>query len=309
MAVDLPFNEGIFATLELRCPEGTIVNARPPAPIAAAHMHVALNAADVAMQAVTLALAASPEPGRQSGTRAGVRVGARQQPVVVGRGPTAPTDAYHGASTATGSGGSASIERDGLDLGRNLVGTDLGGSFPDIEILESWYPLLFLERRARQGTEGAGSHRAGGGNQLSFRPHGVDAISGTMFGMRRWLPLPGVGRRRARGVQPVPRPPRRRLGRAARRQRDGHRRCPTATGSRCGCANGGGFGDPLDRPADAGRGRRRRGPLQPRGRGAASTASSSPATAASTRRRRRGTGPSCARPGWRHGLARVATGP
>ena len=41
----------MFAPFELRCPEGTIVNARPPAPIAAAHMHVALNAANVALTA------------------------------------------------------------------------------------------------------------------------------------------------------------------------------------------------------------------------------------------------------------------
>jgi N-methylhydantoinase B len=66
MARDLPFNEGIFTPIELRCPEGTIVNANPPAPIAAAYMHVDLNAADVAMQALNLALGALPEsPARQ----------------------------------------------------------------------------------------------------------------------------------------------------------------------------------------------------------------------------------------------------
>ena len=77
--------------------------------------------------------------------------------------------------------------------GRNPVGVDVEGSFPDIEILESWFPLLFEERRTRPGIEGAGEHRAGGGNQLSFRPHGVGEITGTMFGMRRWLPVQGMG--------------------------------------------------------------------------------------------------------------------
>jgi N-methylhydantoinase B len=191
VAVDLPFNEGIFATLSVHCPEGSIVNARPPAPISAAHMHVALNAADVAMQAVTLALAASPDappssrvlgPGFESAIGNNLWSWAR---------PDGSTDAIM-VMDGNWVGGSASVARDGLDLGRNLVGTNLGGSFPDIEILESWYPLLFLERRAREGTEGAGSFRAGAGNQLSLRPHGVGTISGTMFGMRRWLPLPGV---------------------------------------------------------------------------------------------------------------------
>jgi N-methylhydantoinase B len=72
------------------------------------------------------------------------------------------------------------------------VGIGAEGSIADIEILESWFPLLFTERRARPGSGGAGVHRAGGGTQLSFRPHGVDQVNGTMFGMRRWLPLQGL---------------------------------------------------------------------------------------------------------------------
>src|SRR6185436_3038076 len=70
--------------------------------------------------------------------------------------------------------------------------TRLEGAFPDLEVLESWYPLLFSGRRARTGPEGAGVHRAGGGNHLEFRPHGIDEMTGTMFGMRRYLPLPGL---------------------------------------------------------------------------------------------------------------------
>jgi N-methylhydantoinase B len=191
LAPDLPFNEGIFAPLELRCPEGTVVNALPPAPISAAHMHIALNAADVAVQAFTLALAASPD--------------APQRQLLVGPGfesaignnlwswtlPDGTADAYL-VIDGNWVGGSAGCARDGLDLGRNLVGTRLEGAFPDLEVLESWYPLLFSGRRARQGPDGAGVHRAGGGNHLEFRPHGIDEMTGTMFGMRRYLPLPGL---------------------------------------------------------------------------------------------------------------------
>jgi N-methylhydantoinase B len=89
-------------------------------------------------------------------------------------------------------GGSAGAERDGCDLGRNPVGTDIEGSFTDIEILESWYPLLFSEKRARAGVDGAGRYRAGGGAQMTFAPHGIEQMIGTTFGMRRWLPLEGA---------------------------------------------------------------------------------------------------------------------
>jgi N-methylhydantoinase B len=88
-------------------------------------------------------------------------------------------------------GGSAGQARDGNDLARNTVGPPCEGSFPDIEVLESWYPLLFTERSCRDSTGGAGAYRAGGGNRIIFRPHGVERIHGTMFGMRRYLPLQG----------------------------------------------------------------------------------------------------------------------
>jgi N-methylhydantoinase B len=154
-------------------------------------MHVALNAADVAVQAFTLALAASPD--------------APQRRYLVGPGfesaignnlwswtaPDGTADAYL-VIDGNWVGGSAGIARDGLDLGRNLVGTRLEGAFPELEVLELWYPLLFTGRRPRRGPEGAGAHRGGGGNHLGFRPHGIEAMDGTMFGMRRWLPLPGV---------------------------------------------------------------------------------------------------------------------
>ena len=191
IARDLPFNEGIFAPVELRCPEGTVVNANPPAPIAAAHMHVGLNAADVAMQAFNLALGASPaSPARRYLAGAGFE-SALGNNLWSWQLPDGSTDAFL-AFDGNWVGGSAGRERDGTDLGRNPVGIGAEGSIADIEILESWYPLLFTERRARPGSGGAGVHRAGGGTQLTLQPHGVEQINGTMFGMRRWLPLQGI---------------------------------------------------------------------------------------------------------------------
>ena len=249
LAPDLPFNEGIFAPIELVCPEGTIVNSLPPAPISAAHMHVALNAADVGVQAVSLALGASPDaPQRRHLAGAGFE-SAIGNNLWSWTTPDGSADAYL-VIDGNWVGGSAGIARDGLDLGRNLVGTRLEGAFPELEVLESWYPLLFTGRRPRRGPAGAGTHRAGGGNHLGFRPHGIDAMDGTMFGMRRWLPLPGVA-----GGAP-----------GATTEFLVHRADGSveevgtnATGIHVGpgewfefrLASGGGFGDPLDREPDA----------------------------------------------------------
>ena len=143
------------------------------------------------MQAFNLALGASPHsPARRYLAGAGFE-SALGNNLWSWQLPDGSTDAFI-VLDGNWVGGSAGRERDGFDLGRNPVGTDAEGSLADIEILESWFPLLFLERRARPGVDGAGVHRAGGGTQLSFRPHGIDQINGTMFGMRRWMPLQGI---------------------------------------------------------------------------------------------------------------------
>jgi N-methylhydantoinase B len=249
LARDLPYNDGIFAAVELRCPEGTIVNARPPAPIAAAHMHVALNAATVALQCVQLAIAASPDaPSRDQLTGPGFESGLGNQ-VWAWTGADGNADAFM-VLDGNWVGGSGGVGRDGLDLGRNLVGAGMEGMFTDIEILESWYPLLFTEKRARIGAEGAGEHRAGGGNQMTFEPHGIDQMSGTTFGMRRWLPIEGAAGGRPGAcneflvhhddgrVEPVD------VNRSGILVREGER-------FQMRLASGGGFGDPLDRDLEA----------------------------------------------------------
>jgi N-methylhydantoinase B len=211
-------------------------------------MHVGLNAADVALQAFNLALSASPNaPARRYLAGAGFE-SALANHLWSWTTPQGETDAFI-VLDGNWVGGSGAAERDGTDLGRNPVGIDIEGSFPDIEILESWFPLLFRERRSRPGVEGAGEHRSGGGNQLSFQPHGIDEMYGTMFAMRRYLPLQGLGGgapgacselivHRGGGVTDV--------------------LDVNATGIRVAdgewfqmrVASGGGFGDPLGRPVE-----------------------------------------------------------
>ena len=249
IAPDLPFNEGLFAPVTIRCPEGSIVNARPPAPIGAAHMHVALNAAGVAMQALTLAIGASPDAVQHrhlGGECCGSAIATQLWSWTDAKGEP---DAF---LTMDGMwvGGSAGRLRDGNDLGRDPVGPAVEGSFPDIEVLESWFPLLFIERSSRGGGEGAGQFRAGGGNHFSFRPHGVGEISGTIFGMRRWLPLQGLAGGRPGSCNEL-----------IVHHADGSSRTLELAGSgaivRDGdwyemrMASGGGYGDPLDRDAAA----------------------------------------------------------
>jgi N-methylhydantoinase B len=249
IARDLPYNDGIFAPMELRCPEGSIVNARPPAPIAAAHMDVALNASEVGMECIRLALSASPEaPARRwlTGWGSGSALGLHTWS---GAGIDGNPDAFI-MLDGNWVGSAAGADRDGLPLAGNIVGRESDYSFTDIEILESWYPILISEKRSRPGEHGAGHHRAGGGNLMGFQPHGTDKLTGAMLGMRRWLPLLGGGGGTPGACTEF----------VIRRGAGPAEEIPThASGVELGpddvfefrCASGGGFGDPLDRdPVD-----------------------------------------------------------
>jgi N-methylhydantoinase B len=131
-------------------------------------------------------------------------------------------------------------------MGGSPVGFPQPAQVPDIEILESWYPVLFERRRVRSGPHGAGMARAGGGNDVSFRPHGTDRLVGQMLAMRAYLPLEG-----AAGGMPGARTE------LAIRHGDGQReRVSTAAAGvvveageafEIRCASGGGVGDPIDR--------------------------------------------------------------
>lgn len=249
MARDLPYDDGIFAPIELRCPEGSIVNSVEPAPIAAGHMDVALNAAEVGVQCLRLALGASAgHPARRhlAGWGSGSALGLHTWS---GIGIDGSPDAFI-MLDGNWVGSSAGSERDGLPLAGNVLGPESDYQFTDIEILESWYPILISEKRSRPGANGAGRHRAGGGNQMGFTPHGTERLMGATLGMRRWLPLEGA----AGGLPGA-------CTRFLIHRADGTaEEIPThASGVvlepgetfQFLCAGGGGFGDPLERPLEA----------------------------------------------------------
>src|ERR1700682_3237266 len=87
--------------------------------------------------------------------------------------------------------GSAGHDRDGYDLFSFMVARKAIIEAVDVELFESRYPALVLEKRPRPGAAGAGRYRAGAGSQMAYKPSGVGHLTGVMLGMREWLPLPG----------------------------------------------------------------------------------------------------------------------
>jgi N-methylhydantoinase B len=88
-------------------------------------------------------------------------------------------------------GAGARLEGDGIDL----TGSNYGGPglvYPDVEIVEQTSPVLVLYKRRRRDAGGAGRGRGGASVDEAFVPYGVGRLDGTLFGMRRYLPVGGL---------------------------------------------------------------------------------------------------------------------
>ncbi len=245
LAPDLPYTEGLLVPVVMHCPEGSVVNSVPPAPINAGHIHVAFAAAEVMSQCLRLAMWASPDAERACPVTGLGGYSALALSTWSGIGLDGTPDTWM-LMDGSWTGSTAGDDRDGLDLGSTPVGYPQPAQFPDVEILESWYPMLFGERRVRPGLNGAGRHRSGGGTLLRFEPHGTDRLVGQMLAMRAYIPLEGA----AGGLPGA-------TTELLLHRLDG--RVEQVTTAAAGvelhageqfeirCASGGGVGDPLDR--------------------------------------------------------------
>ena len=252
LAADLPYNEGLLRPIEMRCPEGTVVNSVEPAPVNCGHMHLGFTAAETMTHCVRLAIWSSPRL-------------LDSVPSTGFDGTCAVSPNSYSARRADGTieawmmldglmlGQSAAPERDGVNFAASSV--DLPGrafSQPtplDVESYELWYPMLLHERKAMSGDYGAGRWRSGASLRYTFEPHETTQVNGQMLGYRGRLPLPGVA-----GGLPGS------VARMTVQALDGSLRSIAMNDSSLAVAagetftldnaSGGGWGDPLDREAE-----------------------------------------------------------
>ena len=147
--LDIPSNSGCLAPIQVIAPPGTVVNALPPAAVAAGNVETSQRITDVLLGALAQAC---PDrvPAASQGTMNNFVVGgwdpARRRPYTyyetigggLGAGPDGPgADAIHSHMT-------------------NTLNTP-------IEALEYAYPFLMHRYQIRPGSGGAGQHRGGHG--------------------------------------------------------------------------------------------------------------------------------------------------
>jgi N-methylhydantoinase B len=147
---DIPRNEGTFRAVEIVAPEGSLVNARPPAPLT---MCTVFPAHEI-MHMVWWAL------GQADGSKAVAGWGKNVFPVTSGRSDRDMTWVMYNWGGASGAG--AVDGRDGFNQMGPMV--TLGGLvIPNAETYEQLYPLTVHRHEFRTDAGGPGCFRGGSG--------------------------------------------------------------------------------------------------------------------------------------------------
>jgi N-methylhydantoinase B len=142
-----PTCAGSFRAISLSAPEGSLLNARRPAAVAAGNVETSTRVVDVVMGALAQAL---PDkiPAASHGSMNNLAMGSRSA--------GAEWDYYE----TLGGGMGAGPEYDGLDAVQTHMTNTLN---TPIEVLESHYPLRIRRYALRDGSGGTGLHCGGEG--------------------------------------------------------------------------------------------------------------------------------------------------
>jgi N-methylhydantoinase B/oxoprolinase/acetone carboxylase alpha subunit len=142
-------NEGVFEAVEVRAPEGTIVNARPPAAVAAGNVETSQRIVDAVFGALAQAL---PDriPAASQGTMNNLTLGGIDPAT---GGPWAYYETIGGGAGASPSADGASGIHCHMSNTRNTPA----------EALEYHYPLRVRQYALREGSGGSGIHHGGDG--------------------------------------------------------------------------------------------------------------------------------------------------
>jgi N-methylhydantoinase B len=205
---DLPASGGAFAPVTVRAPDGCLVNARPPAAVAAGNVETSSRIVDVVLRAFGEAI---DVPAQGQGTMNNVTLGNDRftyyETIGGGQGACPSADGPSGVHVAMSNTLSTPIEalelqyplrveRYGLRLGSGGAGRHRGGDgvVRELRVLEDCRLSIISERRARapQGERG-GAAGAPGRNLLNGEPLPAKASRDLAAGDVVTIETPGGG--------------------------------------------------------------------------------------------------------------------
>lgn len=149
IGLDVPNNSGCLAPIQVIAPPGTVVNARPPAPVAGGNVETSQRIVDVLLGALAQA-APDRIPAASQGTMNNLTIGGRDE---------AKSAAFAYYETMAGGMG-ARPDGDGPSALHSHMTNTLN---TPVEALEFAFPLRVNRYEIRAGTGGKGRYRGGDG--------------------------------------------------------------------------------------------------------------------------------------------------
>ena len=172
---DVPANAGYFETMDIRAPQGSVVQPVPPAP-------VGCRSISCGVLGDTIAAALSKAvPDRAI-------AGSGPHHLVIFSGPDPRRGGYFVNYETVAGGMGARANRDGMDGVR--VHASGAANLP-IEALEHAYPLRLEQYAVREGSGGDGYYRGGNGVIRDYRVL-ADGIEVSLSSERQNIPAPGL---------------------------------------------------------------------------------------------------------------------
>ena len=168
-AEDVPATAGLMAPITVHAPEGSVVNARPPAAVAGGNVETSQRIVDVVFRALAPVLPGLV-PAASSGTMNNLSIGGID-----------PCNGKAFAYYETIAGGMGA--RPGID-GASGIHTHMTNSLnTPVEALEYFYPFRVRRYAYRRGSGGAGRYRGGDGlvREIEF----LAPVRGTILADRR----------------------------------------------------------------------------------------------------------------------------
>jgi N-methylhydantoinase B len=169
LCYDLPWSHGaVVDCIDIVSEPGTINNAIFPAGTSMATVNACQSTGNLVWEAMAKMYACGPEELRREVI--GLGYGGLNTAVIAGPRPDGRTF-VNLFSDSVGGGGARSFA-DGVDTCSNVIAPAY--SIPNVERIESLTPLLYVYRRERAETAGAGRWRGGVGIEYMVMPHGAE---------------------------------------------------------------------------------------------------------------------------------------
>ncbi len=185
---DINWNEGVLRAVDVSVPDGTLLNANRPAPVSMATtgpIQVVNKLATVPISKMLGSSEAYADDASATwrGSHCSTQVEVQQ--------PNGESDVQLLTDSFTGGGGGRAFD-DGVDLAGELANAVL--RWGNVERHERTLPIVYLYRRFRSDSGGAGKHRGGVGHEFALTPvrsDSWDEIQLSTYG--RGIKIPHAG--------------------------------------------------------------------------------------------------------------------